>query len=56
MKRKRSLDARKLTLLRSAKTGSEAKFGMGGLEKTHKKPAPVTLPKLKFLEKREGEE
>lgn len=51
MKAKKSISARKLAFLRAAKTGSEAKYGIGGLEKTHKKPAPVTLPKLKFLEK-----
>jgi hypothetical protein len=51
-RKKRSVSARKLTLLRSAKTNSEARFGMGGLEKNgHKKPKPVTLPKLKFLER-----
>lgn len=50
MKRKRTLDERRRTLLRAAKTSAENKHGMGGLEKTHKKPAAITLPKLKFLE------
>ncbi len=50
--RKRQLSKRQAAFLRAAKTSSENKYGMGGLEKTHKKPAPITLPKLKFLEKK----
>lgn len=40
----------KIKLMRSAQTQANYKFGMGGLPKTHKKPKPITLPKLKCLE------
>ncbi len=39
----------KITLMRSAKTKANYKYGRGGLPKAHK-PKPITLPKLKFLD------
>lgn len=43
-------DRQKVALMRSAKTGADYKYGMGGLPKTHKAPKPISLPKLKCLE------
>lgn len=46
-KGKQSPEAKRLELMRRAKTGVESSHGLGGLpkEKGHK-PKPITLPKM----------
>ena len=50
MKKKRTLEERRRTLLRKAKTEATCSTGIGGVEKkSQRAPKPITLPKLKCL-------
>jgi hypothetical protein len=50
MKKKRTVSARKLAMLRRATTDASNRYSISGTEKKAA-PKPVTLPKLRFLEK-----
>lgn len=55
MTQRRSAHAEKLRLMRSAQTGTNYKYGMGGLPKTHKAPKKITLATVKCLEDDSGD-
>lgn len=46
---KRTLDQRKLQIAKAATTAASTKYNIGGIKKVG--PKPITLPKLKCLEK-----
>jgi len=43
----------KIRLLRRADTAATNRFGIGGRPKTRRKPAKITLPRIRSLEKPE---
>lgn len=48
---KHTLDQRKMQIAKAATTAASSKYNIGGTKKVCYHPKPITLPKLKCLEK-----